>query len=111
MSTLTEFILQRIAEDEATAEHAREGLAAMNAHALQVMGREAYDPARVLAECEAKRGAIEAAWGDHLQIEGEWGSCRGRRALEEANDYPAVVLWLALPYADHPDFDPDWTLT
>ena len=54
-----------------------------------------HDPARVLAECEAKR-----------------------RVIEECDDYdnPSEVLiladqilrHLALPYADHPDYDPSW---
>jgi hypothetical protein len=66
------------------------------------------DPAYVLAECEAKRRIINAAWADHLQIEGEWGYGRGREDLSALNDYPEVVTLLALPYADHPDYDEEW---
>ena len=98
MTDLATFLLARIAEREAEARHV-----------AQVGSCEpAYRPAEVLAECEAKRGAIEAAWGDHLQIEGEWGSCRGRATLEAANDHPAVVRYLALPYADHAEFRQEW---
>ena len=108
--TLTEFLLQRIAEVEATAEHAREGLAAMNAHALQVMGREVYDPARVLAECAAKRRIVElhepngetcsvCALQDGSKYGDGWG----------AEDWPCSTLRaLALPYADHEAFREEW---
>jgi hypothetical protein len=56
-----------------------------------------WDPARVLAEVAAKRrilGMVE-------------------RTHRESDDYPGwegAALHLALPYADHPDFDPAWRL-
>lgn len=62
---------------------------------------------RVLAECEAKRQAIRAAWQDHLHIEGEW-MCRSTETLEADNDQPMVVRYLAQPYANRPDFQEDW---
>ena len=43
-----------------------------------------HDPARVLADCEARRQLVEAMGDD-------W-----------------VTRVLALPYADHPDFDESW---
>jgi len=105
--TLTDFLLARIAEDEAVADEVhREGC--VRAASDWTRPCDCGYPARVLAECEAKRGAVEAAWGDHVQIEGEWGMCRGQAALSAANDYPDVVRWLALPYADHPDYREEW---
>jgi hypothetical protein len=49
-----------------------------------------FDPARELAECEAKRMLL---WlSEH--------GCGG--------DYERVQRALALPYADHPDYLPEW---
>ena len=112
---LTDFLLARIAEDEARAMTQRNQRAAFRsggwmfkAEDVEAAGVLIYRPARVLAECEAKRQAIKDAWGDHLQIESEWGSCRGQAALEAANDYPGVVQWLASVYADHADYCDEW---
>jgi hypothetical protein len=65
-----------------------------------------WDPARVLAECEAKRRIVE------LHTESEPGSheCPGRYStfsIAEGDPCPTVLL-LALPYASHPDYDPAW---
>ena len=67
-----------------------------------------HDPARVLAECEAKRAVIKAAWSDHCLIEGEWGGGQSQGAMSAKNDNPAVVEALASVYADHPDFQEAW---
>jgi hypothetical protein len=70
-----------------------------------------HDPARVLAECEAKRQIVaelerlrslipEYVIGDgdeHEQVIVEWAES-------------AVLSQLASVYADHPDFDPAWLL-
>jgi hypothetical protein len=107
--TLTEFLLARIAEDEAAANaahresmrgHAGPGFArsrvAWAAQAEGVRGSaliERFTPARVLAECEAKRRVVEHCDFDHL-------------ALSVGDPY--VLQLLALPYADHPDYRDDW---
>jgi hypothetical protein len=71
----------------------------------------ANDPARVLAEIDAKRRIINEIVPDvngmDVQIEGEWGV--GRR--DEATDPylgDTLAKVLALPYADHPDYRPEW---
>lgn len=59
-----------------------------------------HDPARVLAECEAKRRIVEMHAYD-------WNP----RCLCMACDTPgpcATLRTLALPYRDHSDFDPAW---
>lgn len=114
---LTEFLLARIAEDEGPARAAAESKGAeweirllMDGHGLVGSPRGAegmpvrmwpevayhvarWDPAHVLAECEAKRRIITAAsWDDE-----PWRRTR---------DY--LLELLALPYADHPDFDEAW---
>jgi hypothetical protein len=54
-----------------------------------------WDPARVLAECEAKRRIVKFA-------EYWLGATEGMEA-------EFVLGSLALPYADHPDYDEAWT--
>lgn len=129
MTTITEFLLARIAEDEAVAREA-DGRAwwiadgdewGSNVHdeatgkvvADQISDRHAahivrHDPARVLAECEAKRRVIEYSWGDRLSIEGEWGSGRSREEMDAKDDVPDVVRALAAIYAEHPDYREEW---
>jgi hypothetical protein len=118
--TLTEFLLARIAEDEAAAtvapfdhhwtahpDEVRQPIkAGGKAHvatcAKSVMAHIArHDPARVLAECEAKR-RIVADHDDQHDCPG-WGT---------ASAWPyvgcSVLRLLALPFADHPDYRPEW---
>lgn len=127
--TLTSFLLDRIAEDEAGARNASAtsdsyfgdnaadallGLAESEGaatFALLHFGR--YRPARVLAECEAKRAIVEdcAKW---------------ERMHEEASEYmtasdPVLLTYkakrsvatdvlrsLASVYADRPDYREEW---
>lgn len=118
--TLTEFLLARIAEDEATARAAsgdhwdrlRDGdpkfrkvvawgltpIGAMNAE-QDAEHISHHDPARVLARCEADRRIVELHGGDYD------GECQSPAHL----DGPCRTLRaLALPYADHPDYDEEW---
>ena len=108
--TLADFLLARTADDEAVAEGAKRtsgpswhaaGLqspfdARMDDHIAR------HDPARVLAECEAKRRIVEIhgngdAWCDYCAgyAEGMQDECHTGRLL-------------ALPYADHPDYREEW---
>lgn len=117
--TLTEFLLARIAEDEADAREADSGRwlpedkgitfewDADDWHDDETQARLRADtranqnhianwhPARVLAECEAKRRIVEM----HQRWDGD------------PNDYGQtehVLRFLALPYSDHPDYDEAW---
>jgi len=111
--TLTDFLLARIAEDEVAIRRASmfpprwvarpddvgqpiiAGSFRVATCAESVMDHIArHDPARVLAECEAKRAVV----GLHPEMLG-W--CQG--CAHES--YPCrTLLALALPYADHPDY-------
>lgn len=126
--TLTEFLLARIAEDEAAARAAyaspwrakddghlwtghddaeegptvyvNGGVYANQRHTAEHIAR--HDPARVLAECEATRQLIELA--------------QGLVYLREIGDPIApstpvgqdILEILAQPYADHPDYREEW---
>ena len=91
--TLSEFLLAQITEDEAVAQGALVADIATVAH--EHMAR--WNPDRVVAECEAKRRIVE------------W--CV---AAEDRMQPPApliamnVLAALALPYADQPDYLPEW---
>jgi len=100
--TLTDFLLARIAEDAALAR----GPVLPRPHLGRCgwrLGEELDDecacgyPARVLAECEAKRRIIVG-----LDYESdEW-------CFADAPAVAEVLPFLALPYADHPDYRQEW---
>jgi hypothetical protein len=128
--TLTEFLLARIAEDEAVAEHTGgsqkrwekepypggdygyrmrfpssthisdwsrdvgSGYFPVTEHIAR------HDPARVLAECEAKRRIVEELCYVGGPGEPEW--------VPYDLDSQSILQLLAAPYANHPDFDEDW---
>ena len=91
--TLVEFLLARIAEDEAVAKrgpYPEPSLRLENVETDESMFI-AIDPARVLAECEAKRRIVEV--------------------YQQGEVWPVLTLRaIAHPYRDHPDYDPEWAL-
>lgn len=133
--TIVEFLLARSAEDEADARiaAATEGWAwrAEDGSVIPVDHRypsivdwvhgaehiARHDPARVLAECEAKRRIMELHAGDQPwdvhacpgrgPDDDEWVVYEaGQRVVEV---YPCPTLRaLAAVHADHPDYDPAW---
>lgn len=126
--TLTEFLLARIAEDEAVARKAREDADAdghwvivnfpyEGSHAASYpvaaddvnrgdqpweIHATRYDPARVLAECEAKRRIVSRC---DLIIRGRDVGMFGEGQRQDASDN---LRALAAVYADHPDYDAAW---
>ena len=124
--TLTEFLLARIAEDEAAvaelvADYKRTAdihggnpelkvtfdPPAPNSNMHGEMWYPDYgltpddywgyfdtDPARVMAECAAKRGIIEEPFAD------DWTGSQDK--------WTNVLEWLALPYSWHKDYSEDW---
>lgn len=118
--TIVEFLKQRIAEDEALAEAAIDdhphwlamghdlyqyeggvssGYLAVDRRAPQGVEHIAnWDPARVLAECQAKRAVI---------------ATHERQTFDDDPDAWIVLSeillrHLAAVYADHPAYDPAW---
>jgi hypothetical protein len=119
--TLTEFLLARIAEDEEVALSAIRQRDDEIAGGAYVAGSEPQPDAdqpvvwddwtggpgirmgaeRLLAECEAKRRIVEA-WPDTF---GLWSADQAdaARAMKDV-----ALRALAQPYADHPDYRPEW---
>jgi hypothetical protein len=98
MRDLTEFLLARIAEDEAAADRLffrRELAPPIFAGDPPRYGYYTVRD-RVLAECEAKRRIVEVA---------AWLLQDGTRAQLTAHQ---LLGALALPYADHPDYREEW---
>src|SRR5690606_25266464 len=101
--TLVEFLMERIAEDE---EIRRRILDRAGYAKVAVGGAVSYvDPHadRLLTECEAKRRIVNQArgWLD----EGPDGTAADAVARDV---YESVARRLALPYADHPDYNEAW---
>ena len=141
--TLTEFLLARIAEDEAAAvaavtrsdDPARDGVnewvavgggtvvgpAFDSLRHLSLPSREdataqhiaRHDPARVLAECEAKRRIVEIHRPHPFLLDDDRGeaweceACGGDVPASGAVTCPTTRA-LATVYADHPDCDETW---
>lgn len=125
---LAEFLLARIAEDEAMARTAgKPDTSGETLHGYTVSAAEdegapdagveliaRFDPARVLAECEAKRKIVEvhetiAAFYPGCTIETDpcCEVCSG--GGEYPGSFPCKTLrLLAAVYADHPDYRDGW---
>jgi len=93
--TLSEFLLARIAEDEAAA---RECMG-VPVHVLHGASRGVaeflgFGPTFILAECEARRRIVERY--AHVLERGDSGDARW------------VLPLLALPYAGRPDYQQEW---
>ena len=109
--TLTEFLLARIAEDEAAAQAATTSRGSTIYTDARRGGKRAalnhitrWDPARVLAECEAKRRIV-----DYRERVARESAVTGVPLFEaQLSAYHAALRALALPHADHPDYREEW---
>lgn len=106
--TLTDFLLARIAEDEAVAMNASH-----HRHLVHDYERDNYGflwvkTTRVLAECEAKRRIVEmASDAERRMMDGPDFHSDG--TFHTVSAWMGTVLRaLALPYADHPEFREEW---
>lgn len=115
--TLTEFLLARITEDEAVAagwpERGQWGSHPEGGMWMDTTGRPIHGPrVRVLAECEAKRRIIDefsTVWQERRPTARrgiyEYVQRYGVRSDPLSED---VLRFMALPYADHPDYLQEW---
>ncbi len=100
--SLAGFLLARIAEDEVKARHRDEVTFGPERRRIADESRfDPHDPARVLAECEAKRRIVE-----RFNLLAEGGD--GHEAMYRRSEMVGVLRALALPYADHPEFRSEW---
>jgi hypothetical protein len=121
---LDEFLLARIAEDKRIADDAaaasgREAWSVENASSDGREQRETaehvarYDPGRVLAESIAKRRIVLACRAARPDMAFLGTRPPGMKDFpltpRDQHQFAALTLaLLALPYADHPDFRPEW---
>ncbi|HZC73151.1 MAG TPA: DUF6221 family protein [Jatrophihabitans sp.] len=96
MAGLREFLLARIIEDESWARGPGYGDALT-------------DPARLLYECTAKRMIVAVhSIGPAAPSTGDTAQPR-EHCAHDGTVYPCLTLRaLALPYANHPDFQGEW---
>lgn len=108
--TLTDFLLARIAEDEADAE------AHPDPNMWDGNPRGWFDPDRVQAECDAKRRILKLHeprdWDEGVGPDVPKGTpvcttCGDGEFWSVAHPCDTLRL-LALPYADHPDYREEW---
>lgn len=102
---LTEFLLARIEEDEARAGGVH--TAADDDLAVCVCGY----PARVLADCEAKRRIVELRETAAYHVEQFAAAADDPFRIvytTSLSTYDAVLRSLALPFVDHPDYRGEW---
>ena len=115
-ATITEFLLSRIAEDEAVAEqvsnwdsHLAHELDGFSANA-QRFARH-VTPARVLAQCKATRAIVES----HASFKADAGNVE-RSALDRlvsggaAAGADTILSALAAVYVGHEDYRDEWSL-
>lgn len=107
--TLEEFLLARIAEDEEAVNSAGHDFVEIEQYMLRAARPNSpivFTEGRMLAECEAKRRLIEhanEASGYESQLIQEFGD--PGQPSTEPDLGERILLTLALPYADHPDYD------
>ena len=117
MDDLIAFLRGRLDEDEQTARAADPGLnyligAVEYAYdKVELDQRHAirHNPARVLAEVDAKRRIVDecAYWIDKINTSGT-DKYPYPNLAERGEVVLPVLTLLALPYADHPDYRDEW---
>ena len=107
---IDEFVLARVAEDEAVARAAishGEGCLDWSDEGDPTDVHIArHDPARVLAECAAKRRIVEQITSTSAEIKSAMPGGSGR--LSSMYGLERTLHLLAQPYADHPDYREEW---
>jgi hypothetical protein len=121
---LSEFLLARIAEDEAVARqsvtHGTGGLPQQTPGLWNGPGQYPIMHAqRLLADCEARRRIVDEAQTARSALDSIRDTFAGlddpRARVERASYSATERVWfdalrlLALPYASHPDYRSEWT--
>jgi len=106
--TLAEFLLARIADDEAAAR------VVMREDERHPWGDRALSPVSVERIPDEVRGYLGGTWGEHFA---RWdparvlAECDAKRRIVTECGWVTVMQLLALPYADHPDFRDEWAVS
>jgi len=134
--TITEFLLARIADDEAMARYSLDGdleyLPSLTTKRGDVLYVGVTNPARVLAECAAKRAIIDfhRSWPVLVETPPEMTTVDGTDPSAFAYQMTQRIMWatedeyrkrfgtepptapmlraLAAVYANHPDYQQEW---
>jgi hypothetical protein len=115
---ITEFLLARIAEDEADAADIQSGRADYGATEFnpdETIMRQT-DPARILAECKAKRAIMEihkiqqVSEDSPLRSDDEW-TCPFCDEDRWPRGVCGTIRAIASVYSDHPDYRQEWANT
>lgn len=125
--SITEFLLERIGEDEAAALAAVDGQAdpengwgyegraliphvGIIHHAVQAEHITRWHPYRVVAECAAKRAIVEKrltiGLPDRPISDGQAWLSGAHEAVDAERGH--ILRTLAAVYADHPDYQTEW---
>ena len=123
MTDLAEFLLARITEDEAIADRAEELPGSHRGHPAATAplwtvsepprGDVCATPGRIRAEDDAKRRIVELHRPRNSSRD-RYFCCRECDVQYGDSDSTTPNVWcrtlkrLALPYADHPDYDEAW---
>jgi hypothetical protein len=119
---LVTFLRERLADDQRIANRTRQaspewrnfdmdgelrdsanaGTVAYIPHANDRTHIARHDPARVLAEVDAKRRIIDEC--SEVTVRDDWQYTDAPELAE------LTLLMLALPYREHPDYQPGWAL-
>lgn len=119
--SLAQFLLSRIDEDEALARQAYEESAAgdpqtADSNSAEVLHTARHSPARVLISCEAKRQIVQNTLDadpdqvtELFALEPRGASDLPReQTVTEMQFFERVLRYLAVTYADHPDYEMQW---
>lgn len=136
MTSLPDFLLARIADEQAEAEAAIVVLKAANesvewwvdgpgeksgkfwiydtgekfTHEAIAAHIARHDPARVLADCAARRAIVEFAVDNTGAAKAQRATGVGDYFIAAAETASTILRVMAQPYADHPEFDQAWAL-
>ncbi len=120
--TLAQFLLERIDEDEALARQAWDEDAARptsrddDDQSAQARHRARHSPARVLISCEARRQIVQNTMDlepdqvvELFALEPQGSADLPReQTVAEMQFFERVLRFLAVTYADHPDYELQW---
>lgn len=108
--TIVEFLLDRIAEDEAGEQTWVSDVSAVGEHLGYTPGMKFPPTPRMVAECAAKREIIRLHHDFDTKYWHDDPSCSGMYGDDESSEDCQTLAALAAVYADHPDYREEWNL-